>query len=100
MSLQYCGQKVISALKPMGGQEGPARLPSERWIIEAMTPDRLLRRDIIGWGYTLSLPMSACRPGPAVVRLKLRYLPVQGTPVSSDSELFTLSCEEANAKGH
>lgn len=78
--------------------KGPAR-PLERWTIEPMTLDRLLRRDMIGWGYTLSLPWSACKPGPATVRLKLRYLPVQGTPVSSDSGLFTLSCEEANAKG-
>jgi hypothetical protein len=77
---------------------GPAQVQLERWTFDPLTLKRLLRKDIIGWGYTLFLPWSTYRPEIAVVRLKLCYQPKNGSPLYAESAV-TLNDKEGNAKG-
>jgi hypothetical protein len=66
----------------------PKRL--ERWEIDADTMAKLLRRDKIGWGYSLFLPWSTYRPEITHVRLNICYTPAKGTPVYAEPALVTL----------
>jgi hypothetical protein len=45
----------------------------ERWYIHKVDLERLLRKDKIGWGYTLFLPWATYRPDITCVRLKIAY---------------------------
>jgi hypothetical protein len=73
------------APKAQGGQ--PVML--EEWRLDADTLKKLLRRDPIGWGYTLFLPWGTYRPEIRQVHLVLRYNPAKGTPIfSSESPLL------------
>src|SRR5439155_4906861 len=56
----------------------------EAWMIDADTLKKLLRRDQIGWGYTVFLPWTTYRPEITKVRLKVCYLPAHGTPLYSE----------------
>ncbi len=58
--------------------------------IDKDTLHRLLRRDMIGWGYTLFLPWGTYNPQIKCVQLKLRYEPVNGTPLFTASKKLTL----------
>jgi hypothetical protein len=71
--------------------EQPAKL-LEEWQIDKVTLQRLLRRDIIGWGYTLFLPWATCKPEITKVHLKLRYEPASGgAPIYAESAPMTLT---------
>ena len=59
----------------------------ENWTMDKPTLARLLRKDMIGWGYTLFLPWGTYRPDITLVRLKLRYDPPGGMPLYSESTL-------------
>jgi len=59
----------------------------EQWTMDQPTLQRLLRKDIVGWGYTLFLPWGTYRPDVSVVRLKLRYDPPGAMPLYSESTL-------------
>jgi hypothetical protein len=63
------------------------KLPLEEWRIDKDTLQRLLRRDHIGWGYTVFLPWGTYRPEIGQVGLKVRFEPVHATPVYTDSSL-------------
>jgi hypothetical protein len=48
----------------------------ERWEIDPVTFKRLLKQDMLGWGYTVFLPLvKDCRPDMSKVRLRVRYQP-------------------------
>lgn len=69
----------------------PGEQPLERWHIDADTLRRLLRKDTIGWGYTLFLPWGSCNPAVTRVRMTLRYDPRNsGTPLYSATSALTL----------
>ena len=68
----------------------PAEQPLERWHIDADTMQRLLRRDTIGWGYTLFLPWSSCKPEITRVRLTARFDPRHGSPLFAPTSTVTL----------
>jgi hypothetical protein len=72
---------------------GPA-LPLEEWRIDKDTLQRLLRRDVIGWGYTVFLPWGTYKPEIQKVRLKVRFEPVHGTPIYSEDAPLALSKNE------
>jgi hypothetical protein len=76
------------------GQQGPA--PVYQWTFDAATLQRLLRRDVIGWGYTLFLPCVPYRPEDDVQRmahvtLKVRYDQEKCATLFADPALLTLS---------
>lgn len=62
----------------------------ERWEIDAATFKRLLRKDTIGWGYTLFLPWNTHRPDITKVQLQVRYVPEKGLPLFSPPTVVTL----------
>jgi hypothetical protein len=65
----------------------------ERWEIDSVTLNRLLRKDTIGWGYTLFLPWSTYRQDISKVQLQVRYVPEKGLPLFSPPAVVTLSSD-------
>lgn len=59
----------------------------ERWELDKDTLHKLLRKDPIGWGYTLFLPWATYRPDLTQVKLRVCYIPRGGTPLYVDSPL-------------
>jgi hypothetical protein len=57
---------------------GPAAQPLERWYIDPTTLKKFLKKDTIGWGYTLFLPWGSCRPDVTKVHLTCKYEPATG----------------------
>jgi hypothetical protein len=76
------------------GADGQGAL-QEYW---QLTPDKLklfLRKDIIGWGYTVFLPMSTYNPAQTHVHLMTCYQPKEGTPLYSPSGPIALQGADA-----
>lgn len=67
--------------------------PVEEWRIDKDTLNRLLRKDAIGWGYTLFLPWGSYRKDITQVRLRVRYTPAKGSPLYAETPRLTLSEE-------
>jgi hypothetical protein len=65
-------------------------IPLEEWRIDRDTLKRLLRRDAVGWGYTLFLPWGTFRPDITHVELRLRYDPVKGSPLYAEPSSVVL----------
>jgi hypothetical protein len=53
----------------------------ETWDIDAKRMQLLLRRDVIGWGYTLFLPWSTYNPAINQVHMKVCFTPENGMPL-------------------
>jgi hypothetical protein len=64
---------------------GSNPVPLEEWRIDRATLKRLLRRDAVGWGYTLFLPWGTYNPEITQVQLRLRYEPVNGAPLYAEN---------------
>jgi hypothetical protein len=60
---------------------GPSQQPLERWELDPVSLRKFLKKDTIGWGYSLFLPWSSCRPDVTKVRLTCRYDPPTGSPL-------------------
>jgi hypothetical protein len=78
---------------------GPDAVPLQAWQFDPVTLHRLLKRDAIGWGYTLPLVWPDLPPTLARVRLKVCYQPAKGTPLYSESEPMTLENPVIEAAG-
>ncbi len=65
----------------------------ERWEIDKATLKRLLKKDTIGWGYTLFLPWGTYSPDITQVQLQVRYLPDKGLPLFSPPAMVALRKE-------
>jgi hypothetical protein len=91
------GTVTVDLYDVTASKGAPGPVPLERWQFDKMTLQRLLRRDPIGWGYTLFLPWSTYRPDVPSwdVVLRVCYQPAQGTPIYAESTL-TLSRSGAN----
>lgn len=68
----------------------PQTQPLERWHIDADTLKRLVKKDAIGWGYTLFLPWSSCKREITRVHLTVRFDQKTGTPLYTPSGPLTL----------
>jgi hypothetical protein len=62
----------------------------EQWNIDKDTLKRLLRKDMIGWGYSLFLPWGTYSPDITRVHLMVRYTPTGGIPLFAPSETVSL----------
>jgi hypothetical protein len=71
------GSLIVDLYDLTSGQE----VMLEEWRIDPVTLGRLLRRDFLGWGYTVGLPWSTFRPDVTKVVLKLRFDPAKGAPL-------------------
>ena len=56
----------------------------EEWRFDPATLKGLLKRDMIGWGYTIPLPWSTYRADVTTVVLKARYEPTKGAPLFAE----------------
>jgi hypothetical protein len=63
------GSLVVDLYDVTSGQE----VMLEEWRLDSETLKRLLRKDLIGWGYSLALPWTTSRPGVTTVVLKARF---------------------------
>jgi len=72
---------------------GPAEKPLEQWQLDPVTLKKLLKKDMIGWGYSLVLPWGSCRPDVTKVRLTCRYDQAGGTPLFAQPSPVTLEHE-------
>src|SRR5262249_14605018 len=86
-----CEGSVVVDLYDEGnvGPDGAPRM-LEEWRIDPVTMKKLLRQDMIGWGYTLYLPWGTYRPDITQVQLKLRFDPVKGPSLFADSSPMIL----------
>ena len=75
----------------------PSPIPLEEWRFDKDTLKRLLRRDPIGWGYTLFLPWGTYKPEITKVHLKIRYEQAGAFPLYSESSV-TLNPTEGDIR--
>jgi hypothetical protein len=52
--------------------------PLGQWRYDSVTLQRLLRKDVIGWGYTIFLPWPDYKPEFTRIQLRLRFEPAKG----------------------
>ncbi|HBI43872.1 MAG TPA: hypothetical protein DDY78_13635 [Planctomycetales bacterium] len=64
---------------------GSAAVPLEEFRYDPVTLRKFLRRDAIGWGYTVPFMWSTYRPDVTRVQMKVRYEPTKGTPLYAES---------------
>ena len=71
------------------GPQGPA--PVYHWSFDAGTLQKLLRRDVVGWGYTLFLPCLPLRTDIANASIKVRYDQDKCLPLFAEPAKYSLS---------
>jgi hypothetical protein len=59
----------------------------EVWQFDPVNLPRFLRKDTIGYGYTLYLPWGSYRPDIKDVKLRVCYKPAKGSPLFSETPL-------------
>jgi hypothetical protein len=69
----------------------------EEWRIDPATLHRLLKRDAIGWGYTVFLPFAKARPELTRVHTRVCYQPPQGSPLYAEGASMTIGAGDAAA---
>jgi hypothetical protein len=75
----------------LDSESKPGEQPVERWCIDPETLHRLLRKDMVGWGYTLFLPWTTYKRDIANVHMTVRYDPRNGgNPLYAPSSKVTL----------
>ena len=84
------GCVVVDLYEELLPGEGVNEVPLEEWRIDRDTLKRLLRRDAVGWGYTLFLPWATYRPDLTHVEIRLRYEPVKGSPLYAEPSSVVL----------
>jgi hypothetical protein len=78
-------------------QPGANVAPLEEWRFNPNEFRTLLKRDAIGWGYTVLLPWGTYRPDLTQVQLKVRYEPPKGFPLFAPSSAMALNNPNAAA---
>jgi hypothetical protein len=84
------GSVVVDLYEQAFPAEGTSAVPLEEWRIDRDTLKRLLRRDAVGWGYTLFLPWGTYRPDLTHVEIRLRYDPLKGAPLYAEPSSIVL----------
>jgi hypothetical protein len=72
---------------PRPGATGPVEI--HEWTIDPATLKRLLRPDVVGWGYTIFLPWPENRPLLGRIQLKVRYNQANRAPIFCESGPLT-----------
>jgi hypothetical protein len=68
----------------------------EEWRFDHDTLQRLFRKDVIGWGYTVLLPWGTYKPEIKQVHLKVCYQPAMGSPLYAESSSMTLNANDVD----
>ena len=74
--------------KPAANGQQP--IPLEEWRLDAATLKRLVKRDMIGYGYTLFLPWGTYKPEINQVHLKLCFVTSKSMPFYAESGRLSL----------
>jgi hypothetical protein len=78
------------------GPNGESKM-LERWVFTKENLDRLLRKDVIGWGYTLFLPWPDYQPAFKRLQVQVSYLPETGVSMYGERTALTLLQSESTA---
>ena len=78
---------------------GAAVAPLEVWQFDPDTMQRLLKRDFVGWGYTIPLVWPDLSPTVRSVRVKVCYQPSKSAPLYSEGESMTIEFPGPNGPG-
>jgi len=75
--------------RPLEAGQTPVRI--EQYQIDKDSLKRLMRKDTIGWGYTIFLPWTSYRPEQTKVHLFVRYIPERGAPLYTTTPTIVIS---------
>jgi len=84
------GSVAVDLYDVSNPQPGTAPKLLERWQIDPGNLSKLIRKDKIGWGYTLFLPWSTYNPEITRVQLNVCYMPAKGTPLYTEPTTISL----------
>lgn len=90
-SLAGDGSAVVELFDLSPGSVGGNKMPLEVWQLTKDMLQGLMRRDTVGWGYTLPLPWGTYRPDVTHVQLKVCYTPAGGAPIYAYSSPMSLN---------
>ena len=90
LSHTVCGDGALIVDLYDDTSEPKRRTPLEEWRFDKDTLRRLQRADAVGPGYTVFLPWGTYRPEIHRVHLRVRYEPVDGTPLYDENPPMTL----------
>jgi hypothetical protein len=62
----------------------------ERWVIDKTNLNKMIQKDIVGYGYTMFLPTSTCTPRVTKVHMNVTFTPDKGNPLYSPSSTIGL----------
>jgi hypothetical protein len=79
--------------------KGPATQPMEQWYLDPVAFQKFLKKDLVGWGYTIFLPWGSCRPDVTTVHLTCKYEPANGPPIFGPVSPLALERETRAAAG-
>jgi hypothetical protein len=86
------GAVVVDLYDPNRPEIDGIAVPLGEWRIDSVTLQRLLRKDMMGWGYTLFLPWPDYKPEFTRIQLRLRFEPAKGgLAMYADSQPMTLN---------
>lgn len=88
--------KLVVDLYEGGVPRGATAAPLEEWQFDPVTFKGLLKRDMLGWGYTVPLPWATYRPDITCVQVKVRYEPAKGAPLFADSTPMAIKPADAD----
>ena len=74
--------------------KGPATQPLEQWYIDPVALKKFLKKDTVGWGYTVFLPWGSCKPDVTKVHLMCKYDPASGPPITGPVSPLALEHEK------
>jgi hypothetical protein len=74
---------------PVGPQTVP--LPGGAWVFDSDTLHRLLKKDPVGWGYTVPLPWPDLPANLTRLQMKVCFKPTKGAPLYSEVAPLTIS---------
>jgi hypothetical protein len=93
------GRMVVDLYDETATLHGGQPVLLEEWIFNPDDLRRLLKKDAIGWGYTMVMPWGTYAPEVARINLKVRYEPIKGLPLYGQGATITLSHENNPALG-
>lgn len=66
-------------------ESGPEARWVERWEIDPDTLQRLVRKDLIGWGYTIFLPSKEYHPEMSKIRFRTGFAAEKAAPIYTEN---------------
>ncbi len=84
------GSVVVDLYDLSGAPPGAQGKHINHWQLDSGNLSKLLRKDKIGWGYTLFLPWPEYTPAVTRVQLNVAYTPAKGNPLYAPPSTISL----------